>query len=279
MHYYKKIFFGILILIFLIVSIILFYKLNAINNFANTLIKPEEKEIFNDKFLYIYLLFAINLGIGLLGLALVSLSEVINDFKLKKIKVEDIAENITEDIEKNKLIEEENDKELELIKKYESNLNAAKKAINNIFSEEQHELKQICEKIVKEISKTLEVVQGEFFIKKVKDNKIQLIGTYAYYIPEDQIIEFEIGEGLIGQVAKEKKLLNLDNVPNGYITIASGLGKATPENLVIFPLVSGDDLVGIIELASFEKFTKYDEKLFNEISVIIADKISGLIKS
>ena len=49
--------------------------------------------------------------------------------------------------------------------------------------------------------------------------------------------EFAIGEGLVGQCALEKEKILLTNVPQGYVKISSGLGKAKPANLIILPMV------------------------------------------
>ena len=61
---------------------------------------------------------------------------------------------------------------------------------------------------------------------------------------------------MVGQVVKNGLPLNLDNVPDGYITVISGLGKTTPQNLLIIPIGYDSDFVGVIEIASFTKFSE-----------------------
>ena len=107
------------------------------------------------------------------------------------------------------------------------------------------------------LAEKLKLVQAEIYLKKtISDDKIKLAYNYAFYNPEGKHLEFEVGEGLIGQVVKNGIPLNLDNVPEGYVTVISGLGKTTPQNLLIIPITIDSDNVGIIEIASFSKFSK-----------------------
>jgi GAF domain-containing protein len=66
--------------------------------------------------------------------------------------------------------------------------------------------------------------------------------------------EFKLGEGLVGQCALEKQRILLVNPPKDYIAIASGLGEATPQNIIVMPVIFEGQVKAIIELASFERF-------------------------
>jgi CheY-like chemotaxis protein/CHASE3 domain sensor protein len=56
-------------------------------------------------------------------------------------------------------------------------------------------------------------------------------------VPADAAVpqQFDAREGLLGQVAIEGRAMQLDNVPEGYLTIGSALGRDNPRNLVIAP--------------------------------------------
>ncbi len=66
--------------------------------------------------------------------------------------------------------------------------------------------------------------------------------------------EFALGEGLVGQCALKKKRILLSNVPKNYIKISSGLGKASPANLIVLPVLFEKEIKAVIELASFDTF-------------------------
>jgi putative methionine-R-sulfoxide reductase with GAF domain len=129
------------------------------------------------------------------------------------------------------------------------------------------------------IAKGLEASQGAFFIAQSRDGikLLSFTAGYAYHIAETETIEFEYGEGLSGQVAKEGKLININTVPDGYISILSGLGQATPTSIIIFPLKKDDEVIAVIELASFNCFDGEEEDFLREIASEIAPLLDALI--
>ncbi|MFW5891780.1 MAG: GAF domain-containing protein [Bacteroidota bacterium] len=132
--------------------------------------------------------------------------------------------------------------------------------------------KIVSEKILSAIAKGFEITQAEIFLTQTKDQReiLVLSSTFAFYIPEEKIFEFEIGEGLIGQVAKAMKPLYLKELPKGYISVKSGLGQATPNHLLIVPWKNKENkLFGIIEIASFQKFHDSDIELIQQLEELI----------
>lgn len=75
---------------------------------------------------------------------------------------------------------------------------------------------------------------------------------------------FRLGEGLPGQVAQEQKMIYLTTVPPDYLPITSALGKATPLNIAIMPIMHNDTLVGVLELGSFKPFGDDNFEFMNQ---------------
>jgi GAF domain-containing protein len=65
-----------------------------------------------------------------------------------------------------------------------------------------------------------------------------------------------LGEGLVGQVAIQKERILLTNIPKNYVKIKSGLGEATPKNVIVLPVLFETEIKAVIELASFEPFSE-----------------------
>jgi transcriptional regulator with GAF, ATPase, and Fis domain len=129
------------------------------------------------------------------------------------------------------------------------------------------------EKVLSNICNELEACQGAIFQAKYKDAKrvVEMCASYAYFMAESKTIGYEFGEGLTGQVAKEGKLINISTVPDGYVTIISGLGNSSPKHLIIAPIKSENTVIGVIEIASFKPFTKSDEDFFDQISPLLVE--------
>ena len=122
---------------------------------------------------------------------------------------------------------------------------------------------------------SLEAGQGALYlVKENGDNKkLSLSAGYALSMSEDDVVDFDLGEGLIGQAASEKKSLYVDDVPEGYIKIVSGLGSSSPRYLFISPVKKDDKVTGVVEIASFKKFSDDQRKFVEEAAHLLADKI------
>ncbi|PEJ31378.1 hybrid sensor histidine kinase/response regulator [Peribacillus butanolivorans] len=77
--------------------------------------------------------------------------------------------------------------------------------------------------------------------------------------------EFRLGEGLIGQCAQEGKSKFIDNIPEDFHLVTTGLGEVNPKSIVIAPVVFEDEVVAMVELASLEAFTKLQKSFLTRV--------------
>ncbi|WP_276369236.1 GAF domain-containing protein [Chryseolinea sp. H1M3-3] len=135
--------------------------------------------------------------------------------------------------------------------------------------------KEILEAGLATICKQIEAGQGAIYTANEKDGKrtVELQGGYALSIAESTTISYEFGEGLIGQAAASGQSLYVDDVPEGYIKIVSGLGSASPKNLLIVALKHEGQVLGVMEIASFTPISEDQRKFTEESAQLIADKI------
>lgn len=132
-------------------------------------------------------------------------------------------------------------------------------------------LEKYGEKVLSNIAKTFETVQGIVFVKDT-DGVFRIKASYAFY-SEQKIDKFTLGEGITGQVAKNKRFLYVDNVPEDYIIVRSGLGSSYPRYLLIFPLLYNHESIGIVEIASFSPFSENLNQFFMQIGERMAQEI------
>jgi putative methionine-R-sulfoxide reductase with GAF domain len=129
-------------------------------------------------------------------------------------------------------------------------------------------VEKFSEKVLANIAKVSDLVQGVVYIKNKDNAKFEPAGKYAYYANQLPM-PFVEGETLPGQVAKDKKILNINNIPENYFTVVSGLGKSSPNNLVIIPVIEKDETIAVIELASFKPYNKEFEKVFVKMATLL----------
>ena len=141
-----------------------------------------------------------------------------------------------------------------------------------------HDLDSLSSAVISNLVNYLKANQGGFFLTDEIEGRtvIRMAASYAYGRKKypDKILEW--GEGIIGEVALEKKSLYTDKIPEGYLTITSGLGKAGPKYLLIVPLLFHDKVFGIIELASFNSFEEYMIQFVERVAESTASTISTM---
>jgi len=95
---------------------------------------------------------------------------------------------------------------------------------------------------------------------------LRLLSSYAYQERKHLANQFRLGEGLVGQCALEKERILLTEVPENYIKISSGLGEATPLNIIVLPVLFERQVTAVIELASFQRFSEIHLTLLDQLT-------------
>lgn len=136
---------------------------------------------------------------------------------------------------------------------------------------------EYCEEVLQNLSRKMNIVQGLFYIRSNEEGTFEAIARYAYY-SEHMPPEFKAGESLPGQAVKDKKIVIIQNVPESYVPVVSGLGSSKPKNLVMIPVTSENDAVGLIEIAVFKNIDTELETALKELGGKIGKNIIKLIK-
>lgn len=122
----------------------------------------------------------------------------------------------------------------------------------------QKDLKTVARRILSELANVVSAHYGAFYIVTTDEvfPKLKLFASYAYKAEKHIPKEFLIGEGLVGQCALEKERIILSNIPDTYVKITSGLGKAKPSNLIMLPVLFENNVKAVIELGTLDTFSQ-----------------------
>jgi PAS domain S-box-containing protein len=140
-------------------------------------------------------------------------------------------------------------------------------------------LVQLADQIIQNIVKFLKANQGGLFLiseEHGSQSYLELTASFAYDRKKYLKKRIEIGEGLLGTCALEKETIMVTQLPDDYIEITSGLGEAPPNCLVLVPLKLENDLLGVIEVASFNLFQPHEIDFLEKIAASIASTISSV---
>jgi HAMP domain-containing protein/signal transduction histidine kinase/DNA-binding response OmpR family regulator len=122
----------------------------------------------------------------------------------------------------------------------------------------QRDLLTVARRVLSELAPLVTAQQGVFYIADGADGdmSLKLLASYAFRSRKALNNQFRPGEGLVGQCALEKSRILIEDVPEDYITISSGLGEARPNNVIVLPVLFEGDVKAVIELASFHHFSE-----------------------
>ena len=103
-------------------------------------------------------------------------------------------------------------------------------------------------------------------------------GAFAFIERDEASNEFRLGEGMIGQVALERKAILLKHPSRTESVVSTGTFDGAPLQTYTFPLLHENELFGVAELASFEPFDDLKQEFLQEVTRIIATAIFSAIQ-
>lgn len=135
------------------------------------------------------------------------------------------------------------------------------------------------EDVIRFILERIGAIQGAFYIVNDEDRErtIEMRASYAYGRKKYLKARFRFAEGLVGQAVAEKDTIMRTEIPDEYVTITSGiLGDQRPTCILIVPLITNEEVYGVLEFAGFRKFESSQVKFVQELSLILARTVFNI---
>ncbi|MFI6863590.1 HAMP domain-containing protein [Streptomyces sp. NPDC050421] len=153
----------------------------------------------------------------------------------------------------------------------------------------RRDLDDVASLIMSELTPVVSAQHGAFFLAMATGGadalgaegdregayELRMRGSYGYSAGS-MPTSFRPGETLIGTAAEEKRTIQVDNVPPGYLKISSGLGEAPPAHVIVLPVLFEGKVLGVIELASFQPFTHIQRDFLNQLAEMIATSVNTI---
>jgi signal transduction histidine kinase/HAMP domain-containing protein/ActR/RegA family two-component response regulator len=134
----------------------------------------------------------------------------------------------------------------------------------------QRDLATVSRMILAELAPLVSAQHGVFYaLTDLGDGGspvLQFQAGYGYKERKHLASHFRLGEGLVGQCALEKERILLTDVPSDYIQINSGLGEASPLNIIVLPILFEGSVRAVIELASFGAFSPTHQSFLDQLT-------------
>jgi HAMP domain-containing protein/signal transduction histidine kinase/DNA-binding response OmpR family regulator len=139
----------------------------------------------------------------------------------------------------------------------------------------QRDLMAVGEMILSELAPVVKAQQAEFYVLTgdKEQQRLQLLASYASSGRRVHGKELDLGEGVVGQCAIEKRKILLTNVEGGRFNISTGITRSQPAEVLVMPIVFEGELRGVVELASLESFSTshqaFLDQLMESIGIVI----------
>lgn len=138
-------------------------------------------------------------------------------------------------------------------------------------------VEELSYQVIYNLVKYVNANQGAFYLLEDFDKSdihFRMTACYAYERKKYADKTIAWGDGLVGACALEKHIIHLKKVPDTFLEITSGLGKANPRNVILAPLKVNDEVHGVLEMASFNEFEKFQLDFIEKVTESIATTIS-----
>jgi CheY-like chemotaxis protein/signal transduction histidine kinase/HAMP domain-containing protein len=104
-------------------------------------------------------------------------------------------------------------------------------------------------------------------------NGLKLLSAYADDAASGYSERLQLGEGLVGQCARDARRMVISEMPDNVLSINSGLFRAPPRNAIVLPVLFEGQVKAVIELASVGTFThlqmSFLEQLTTSIGIVL----------
>ncbi|PLX13801.1 MAG: hypothetical protein C0597_10985 [Marinilabiliales bacterium] len=153
--------------------------------------------------------------------------------------------------------------------------------INDILADNKNDFKALSSKVLSQLVKYVDATFGVLYMSSADsegdEDYLELIADYgcSNEIRKDKS-QIHISTGMLGVAYNENRLMVVNDVPENYIKIESGLGKARPEALLVVPLSIDEKVFGIIEIAGFHKFKALEVDFIKRIAFNVANNLNTI---
>ncbi len=261
----------------------------------NELLRSKDSYNWAVTIIYIYLGIALCIGIGFTMWVIRSQTNNLNKVtavmksatasgfhSLPRIKISSKGELGEIAVAFNKMaqsLEEQSMLEKQLVNQAEEQswLNTQVAEIATIYPKVEN-VQMLADLLITKLVPMVGAASGVFYMKEEEHGKhyLQRVSAYASHSNEKDFARFRFGEGLVGQCASEKRPILLEDVPEDYIKIGSGTGNGSPKNIIILPVLFEEEVLAVMELASFRLYTPLQVKLLETVNHHIGIKINSI---
>jgi CheY-like chemotaxis protein/signal transduction histidine kinase len=134
-------------------------------------------------------------------------------------------------------------------------------------------MRELAQHVLSLLCRALNAQVGAQYVAEDGGATLRLAGAYAAVSGMRE--RWRLGEGLVGQVALEKRRVIVTDIPEDGLSIHWGLGETPPRHLMIFPLLHEGEARGVIELGALTPFCERRLEFLDVVSASVGQAIGS----
>jgi signal transduction histidine kinase/HAMP domain-containing protein/CheY-like chemotaxis protein len=133
--------------------------------------------------------------------------------------------------------------------------------------------------VMEELTPLVSAQYGAFYLAddSAEATELRLVGSYGRPVGDKSPDRFRLGEALVGQAALSRRTIVAEEVPGQYISITCGLGEMAPGSVIVLPIMVEDQVLGVIELASFSPFTTVHRDFLEQLMEMLGVNVNTIV--
>jgi CheY-like chemotaxis protein len=130
-------------------------------------------------------------------------------------------------------------------------------------------LETLGDRLLSVLARELDAQVGAILLAEDRGRFRRFAGYGLSGPPGDELSEVRPRDGLAAQAAKENRVIEVRDLPDGYLRVASSLGQAEPRHLLIAPAAADGVVQAVIELGFLGEPSVLDRELLRRASEAI----------
>lgn len=145
----------------------------------------------------------------------------------------------------------------------------------------EDDLEELCVQFTAQIVGYLGGVQAGLYLQENGQNDPSApLVLKAWYAGEQRRFRnatFEPGEGLVGEVFREKATRILERIPEGYAYVESGLGATEVKYMLLVPVVVNEQALGVLEIAALKPLAQHEIEFAENVAEDLAGEVLSIL--
>ncbi|MRX70784.1 response regulator [Bacillus lacus] len=140
------------------------------------------------------------------------------------------------------------------------------------------EVEDLAKQFMNSIAEKLDASLGALYIRKGEGEETAFHKISSFADSHDAgRNSFRLGEGLIGQAALEQKTIIMQDIPEDFRYITTGLGEVKPKTLAVMPVLFEKKIVAMLEFASLHEISPLQFNLLTNVLDTLGITINSVL--